>query len=106
MFVSLGLRHLCVTDSYNRVVGVVTRKDLDRAAGRVRLLCGTKICGCAHQRPVAGMVAQDAHGAAAQAGRRDAGGGVVPLGDEPEQSGTEPDRGWGGGERHGALYGV
>lgn len=43
IFVSLGLRHLCVTDSYNRVVGVVTRKDLDRAAGRV----GWCVASCA-----------------------------------------------------------
>lgn len=41
MFVSLGLRHLCVTDSYNRVAGVITRKDLDRAAGRVCRGCQT-----------------------------------------------------------------
>ena len=33
VFVSLGLRHLCVVDAWNRVVGLVTRKDLDRAAG-------------------------------------------------------------------------
>ena len=33
VFVSLGLRHLCVVDEWNRVVGIVTRKDLDRAAG-------------------------------------------------------------------------
>ena len=33
VFVALGLRHLCVVDEWNRVVGIVTRKDLDRAAG-------------------------------------------------------------------------
>ncbi len=35
IFVSLGLRHLCVVDSHNRVAGIITRKDLDRAAGKV-----------------------------------------------------------------------
>lgn len=39
IFVSLGLRHLCVVDSHNRVAGIITRKDLDRAAGKVW-------CGC------------------------------------------------------------
>ena len=29
----LGLRHLCVVDAQNHVVGIVTRKDLDAAAG-------------------------------------------------------------------------
>jgi CBS-domain-containing membrane protein len=33
VFVSLGLRHLCVVDAWNRAVGIVTRKDLDKAAG-------------------------------------------------------------------------
>lgn len=33
VFVSLGLRHLCVVDSGNRVLGLITRKDLDLAAG-------------------------------------------------------------------------
>ncbi len=33
VFVALGLRHLCVVDEWNRAVGIVTRKDLDRAAG-------------------------------------------------------------------------
>ncbi|GBF97646.1 H(+) Cl(-) exchange transporter [Raphidocelis subcapitata] len=32
-FVSLGLRHLLVVDAHNRVAGIVTRKDLDHAAG-------------------------------------------------------------------------
>jgi len=32
-FVTLGMRHLCVTDHRNRIVGIVTRKDLDAAAG-------------------------------------------------------------------------
>eukprot|EP00803_Ostreobium_quekettii_P007951 evm.model.scf_1330.4 EVM.evm.TU.scf_1330.4 scf_1330:35334-42870(-) len=32
-FTSLGLRHLCVVNSANRVVGIITRKDLDHAAG-------------------------------------------------------------------------
>ena len=33
LFVSLGLRHLPVVDAGGRVVGVITRKDLDAAAG-------------------------------------------------------------------------
>ena len=33
VFVSLGLRHLCVVDAWNRAVGIITRKDLDKAAG-------------------------------------------------------------------------
>ncbi|KAK9812846.1 hypothetical protein WJX72_004634 [[Myrmecia] bisecta] len=33
IFYSLGLRHLCVVDGRNTVVGMITRKDLDRAAG-------------------------------------------------------------------------
>ena len=33
VFVALGLRHLCVVDSRNRVLGMITRKDLDLAAG-------------------------------------------------------------------------
>lgn len=32
-FISLGLRHLLVVDNRNNVVGVITRKDLDHAAG-------------------------------------------------------------------------
>ncbi|MEW5297643.1 MAG: hypothetical protein WDW36_000839 [Sanguina aurantia] len=32
-FVNLGLRHLVVVDAQNHVVGVITRKDLDHAAG-------------------------------------------------------------------------
>lgn len=32
-FVQLGLRHLIVVDSHNIVVGIITRKDLDHAAG-------------------------------------------------------------------------
>eukprot|EP00879_Flechtneria_rotunda_P004542 GHRR01004797.1.p1 GENE.GHRR01004797.1~~GHRR01004797.1.p1 ORF type:complete len:1031 (+),score=332.52 GHRR01004797.1:561-3653(+) len=32
-FVLLGLRHLVVVDAQNRIVGIVTRKDLDHAAG-------------------------------------------------------------------------
>ena len=31
LFTTLGLRHLCVVDSGNRVAGVITRKDLTRA---------------------------------------------------------------------------
>ncbi|KAG7673304.1 hypothetical protein Ndes2437A_g01456 [Nannochloris sp. 'desiccata'] len=34
MFVALSLRHLCVTSDTGRVVGMITRKDLDNAAGR------------------------------------------------------------------------
>lgn len=33
MFVSLSLRHLCVTDAQGNVLGIITRKDLDNAAG-------------------------------------------------------------------------
>ena len=33
LFTSCGLRHLCVTDSSNRVRGLITRKDLDAASG-------------------------------------------------------------------------
>lgn len=33
VFVNLGLRHLLVVDVHNHVVGMVTRKDLDHAAG-------------------------------------------------------------------------
>lgn len=32
-FVTLGMRHLCVVNSSNRVVGIITRKDLEHAAG-------------------------------------------------------------------------
>ena len=32
-FVSLGLRHLCVVDEHSHVRGIVTRRDLDAAAG-------------------------------------------------------------------------
>jgi chloride channel 7 len=32
-FVALGMRHLVVVDAQNRIVGIVTRKDLDHAAG-------------------------------------------------------------------------
>lgn len=32
-FVLLGLRHLIVVDAQNRIVGIITRKDLDHAAG-------------------------------------------------------------------------
>jgi CBS-domain-containing membrane protein len=32
-FVSLGMRHLVVVDAQNCVVGMITRKDLDHAAG-------------------------------------------------------------------------
>mmetsp|Transcript_19521 Transcript_19521/g.42325 ORF Transcript_19521/g.42325 Transcript_19521/m.42325 type:complete len:908 (+) Transcript_19521:79-2802(+) len=33
VFLSLGLRHLIVVDQHNNVVGIITRKDLDHAAG-------------------------------------------------------------------------
>lgn len=35
-FIALGLRHLLVVDSGNNVVGMITRKDLDHAAGAER----------------------------------------------------------------------
>jgi CBS domain-containing protein len=31
-FVTLGMRHLCVMNNRNRVVGIITRKDLEHAA--------------------------------------------------------------------------
>lgn len=31
-FVTLGMRHLCVVNNSNRVVGIITRKDLEHAA--------------------------------------------------------------------------
>lgn len=33
VFISLGLRHLIVVDQHNLVTGIITRKDLDHAAG-------------------------------------------------------------------------
>ena len=33
MFTLLGLRHLCVVDENSRVRGIITRRDLDYAAG-------------------------------------------------------------------------
>lgn len=33
LFTALGLRHLCVVNDHNEVTGIVTRKDLDHAAG-------------------------------------------------------------------------
>lgn len=33
VFINLGLRHLLVVDAHTRVVGIITRKDLDHAAG-------------------------------------------------------------------------
>ena len=33
IFTSLMLRHLCVVDAGNRLVGIITRKDLDHHAG-------------------------------------------------------------------------
>lgn len=33
IFIALTLRHLCVVDAGNRLVGIITRKDLDRHAG-------------------------------------------------------------------------
>ena len=32
-FVSLGLHHLCVVDEHSHVRGIITRRDLDAAAG-------------------------------------------------------------------------
>ena len=34
MFLALGLRHMCVVDSAFRVTGLITRKELDYAAGQ------------------------------------------------------------------------
>jgi len=34
IFIALCLRHLCVVDAGNRLVGIITRKDLDRHAGK------------------------------------------------------------------------
>jgi len=34
LFTAMGLRHLCVVNSSNNVVGVITRKDLDHASGQ------------------------------------------------------------------------
>ncbi|BBN02117.1 hypothetical protein MPTK1_2g12940 [Marchantia polymorpha subsp. ruderalis] len=34
IFRTLGLRHLCVTDAYNRVIGMITRKDIANAQKR------------------------------------------------------------------------
>jgi CBS domain-containing protein len=31
-FVTLGMRHLCVVNNHNHVIGIITRKDLVRAA--------------------------------------------------------------------------
>jgi CBS-domain-containing membrane protein len=36
MFRTLGLRHLCVINKYNQVLGVVTRADLVRGGVRER----------------------------------------------------------------------
>ncbi|QDZ21651.1 chloride channel protein [Chloropicon primus] len=33
LFTAMGLRHLCVVNGENKVVGVITRKDLDHASG-------------------------------------------------------------------------
>ena len=33
MFTLLGLRHMCVVDENSRVRGIITRSDLDYAAG-------------------------------------------------------------------------
>ena len=35
MFLSFGLRHLAVVDKFNDVIGMITRKDLDLAAGKI-----------------------------------------------------------------------
>ena len=37
IFLLMGLRHLCVVDRYNQVIGLVTRKDLDVASGNIKL---------------------------------------------------------------------
>ena len=36
IFLLMGLRHLCVVDRYNQVIGLLTRKDFDIASGMIK----------------------------------------------------------------------